>query len=57
MLFAGFGTAIAGFGTHAAQLSVQVRIACHESGAEVARISTVAAEFDALSHHLHHVAV
>jgi hypothetical protein len=48
-------TTIASFGTDGAELGVQVRIATHESRAEGAQIGTVAAGFDALRHHLHHV--
>jgi hypothetical protein len=48
-------TAIASFGTNAAHLRVERRIARHESSAERAGIGAVAAQFDTLSHHLHHI--
>ena len=57
MLLALSGTAIARFCTHTAQLSMKVRIARHKPSTDGARIRTIAAELNALSHHLHHVAV
>jgi hypothetical protein len=57
MLFALNGTAIARFRTHPTQLSMKIRIASPETGTDVAHIGTVAAQLNALSHHLHHVIV
>lgn len=56
VLLALSGTAIASFGADAAHLTMKVRIANHEAGAEVASVRTVPAELDTLSHHLDHVA-
>jgi hypothetical protein len=57
MLFTFSRTAIAGFSTNSAQLNMKVRITSHKTGAKSTSISAVAASFDTLSHHLHHVTV
>jgi len=57
-MFIALGSAsIASFSTNTTQLSVKIRVASHESGANITGISTVATSFDALSHHLYHVAI
>ena len=57
VLFALGSTAIARLGTDAAQLGMKIGIPRHEASAEIAGICTVAAQLDALRHHLHHVAI
>jgi hypothetical protein len=49
-------TAIASFGTDGTELGVQVGIATHEPRAQSAQIGAVATGFNALRHHLHHIA-
>jgi hypothetical protein len=50
-------TAIARFSTDSAQLSVEVRLASHETSADVASIGAVSAELNTPCHHLHHIAI
>jgi pyruvate/oxaloacetate carboxyltransferase len=50
-------TAIASIRTDCTQLSMQVRIAAHKTGTKSAKIGAIAAGFDTIRHHLHHIAV
>jgi hypothetical protein len=58
VVFATFSsTAIASLGANFTQSRLQCRIASHQPSAQRTQIGTVAASFDALCHHLHHLAV
>jgi hypothetical protein len=57
MLFAFSRTAIASFSANGAQLSMKVGITSHKTRTKGAQVGTVAASFNALSHHLNHVAI
>jgi hypothetical protein len=57
VLFAFGSTALASFNAHSTQLDMKVGIASHETSAKRADIGAVATSFNALSHHLHHVAI
>jgi hypothetical protein len=48
-------TAIACLRTDTAQLTMKLRLARHKASTEGTKISAVAAELDALRHHLHHI--
>jgi hypothetical protein len=56
MLFTFRRTALTGFSTDTAELGMKLRTPRHEPSANIAGVSTVAAELDALRHHLHHIA-
>jgi len=55
VLVAFFGTAIADIRTKATQLTMQIRVSCHEPSAQAANISAVTAVFNTVCHHLRHV--